>query len=112
MGVAERLNGMFAFAVWDERDQRLVLIRDRLGVTPLYYHQTPGGVLFGSEPKAILANPLVRRVVDTDGLRGCSGSSRATPAAASTECSTSTSRSCDSTDCSPVPPVIINGGKP
>jgi asparagine synthase (glutamine-hydrolysing) len=68
-GVAERLNGMFAFAVWDERDQRLVLIRDRLGVKPLYYHRTPDGVLFGSEPKAILANPRVRRVVDTDGLR-------------------------------------------
>jgi asparagine synthase (glutamine-hydrolysing) len=68
-GVAERLNGMFAFAIWDERDQRLVLIRDRLGVKPLHYHETADGVMFGSEPKAILANPRVRRVVDTDGLR-------------------------------------------
>ena len=68
-GVAERLNGMFAFAIWDERENKLVMIRDRLGVKPFYYYPTPDGVLFGSEPKAILANPRVRRVVDTDGLR-------------------------------------------
>jgi asparagine synthase (glutamine-hydrolysing) len=67
--VAEHLNGMFAFAVWDEREHKLVLVRDRLGVKPLYYYPTPDGVLFGSEPKAILANPLARRVVDADGLR-------------------------------------------
>ena len=56
--VAERLNGMYAFAIWDERDDRLVLVRDRLGVKPLFYYPTADGVLFGSEPKAILANPL------------------------------------------------------
>ncbi|KJK46964.1 asparagine synthase [Lentzea aerocolonigenes] len=67
--VAERLNGMFAFAVWDERDEKLVLVRDRLGVKPLYYYPTRDGVLFGSEPKAILANPAVPRAVDLDGLR-------------------------------------------
>lgn len=67
--VAERLNGMFAFAVWDERDEKLVLVRDRLGVKPLYCYPTPDGVLFGSEPKAILANPSVPRVVGLDGLR-------------------------------------------
>jgi asparagine synthase (glutamine-hydrolysing) len=67
--VATRLNGMFAFTIWDERADRLVLVRDRLGVKPLYYYPTPDGVLFGSEPKAILANPLARRVVDADGLR-------------------------------------------
>jgi asparagine synthase (glutamine-hydrolysing) len=68
-GVTERLNGMFAFAVWDARTEKLVLVRDRLGVKPLYYHPTPDGVLFGSEPKAILANPGVRRAIDADGLR-------------------------------------------
>ncbi|WP_330277182.1 asparagine synthase (glutamine-hydrolyzing) [Lentzea sp. NBC_00516] len=67
--VAERLNGMFAFAVWDSRSDRLVLIRDRLGVKPLYCYPTPDGIVFGSEPKAILANPAVRAVVDLDGLR-------------------------------------------
>lgn len=68
-GVAERLNGMFAFAIWDERENKLVMVRDRLGVKPLYYYPTPDGVLFGSEPKAILANPMVPAVVDVDGLR-------------------------------------------
>ncbi|WP_156754933.1 asparagine synthase (glutamine-hydrolyzing) [Actinokineospora pegani] len=67
--VAERLNGMYAFAVWDPREQKLVLVRDRMGIKPLYYHPTQDGVLFGSEPKAILANPLVERAVDADGLR-------------------------------------------
>lgn len=63
------LNGMFAYAVWDDRAQRLHLVRDRLGVKPLYYYPTPTGVLFGSEPKAVLAHPEVRAVVDEDGLR-------------------------------------------
>lgn len=67
--LAERLNGMYAFAIWDARDQKLVMIRDRMGIKPLYYYRTPDGVLFGSEQKAILANPLAKRVVDADGLR-------------------------------------------
>lgn len=67
--VADRLNGMYAFAVWDARTDKLVMIRDRLGVKPLYYSSTDDGVLFGSEPKAILANPLADRAVDLDGLR-------------------------------------------
>ena len=67
--VATRLNGMFAYALWDTASQELVLVRDRLGIKPLYYYPTPDGVLFGSEPKAILANPLAKRVVDAEGLR-------------------------------------------
>jgi asparagine synthase (glutamine-hydrolysing) len=67
--LADRLNGMYAFAIWDSRERKLVLIRDRMGIKPLYVFRTPDGVLFGSEPKAILANPLVPRVVDADGLR-------------------------------------------
>ncbi|HEX8079029.1 MAG TPA: asparagine synthase (glutamine-hydrolyzing) [Jatrophihabitans sp.] len=67
--LADRLNGMFAFAIWDARDQKLVMIRDRMGVKPLFFHRTPDGVLFGSEQKAILANPLAKRTVDMDGLR-------------------------------------------
>lgn len=66
--LADRLNGMYAFAIWDARERRLVMIRDRMGIKPLYFYRTPHGVLFGSEPKAILANPLVKRVVDVDGL--------------------------------------------
>ncbi|MFF8592929.1 asparagine synthase (glutamine-hydrolyzing) [Streptomyces sp. NPDC015220] len=65
----EHLNGMFAFAVWDGRTEQLLLIRDRMGIKPLYYFATDDGVLFGSEPKAILANPHVPRAVDLDGLR-------------------------------------------
>ncbi|MEU0566003.1 asparagine synthase (glutamine-hydrolyzing) [Nonomuraea sp. NPDC005983] len=67
--VAERLNGMYAFAIWDARQHKLVMVRDRMGIKPLYYHPTPDGVLFGSEPKAILANPLASRTVTLDGLR-------------------------------------------
>ncbi|MEW2502189.1 asparagine synthase (glutamine-hydrolyzing) [Amycolatopsis sp. NPDC047767] len=67
--VVDHLNGMYAFAIWDERDQKLVMIRDRMGIKPFYYYPTRDGVLFGSEPKAILANPLAKRVVDSDGLR-------------------------------------------
>lgn len=67
--VAERLNGMYAFAVWDGRHNKLVMIRDRMGIKPFYYYETPDGVLFGSEPKAILANPLARARVTADGLR-------------------------------------------
>ncbi|MCG3041861.1 asparagine synthase (glutamine-hydrolyzing) [Streptomyces fenghuangensis] len=67
--MAGRLNGMFAFGIWDARREELLLVRDRLGVKPLYYHPTPNGVLFGSEPKAILANPEIPRRVNADGLR-------------------------------------------
>ena len=67
--LADRLNGMYAFAIWDSRVRKLVMIRDRMGIKPFYIYPTPDGVLFGSEPKAILANPLAKRIVDKDGLR-------------------------------------------
>jgi asparagine synthase (glutamine-hydrolysing) len=65
----DRLNGMFAFAIWDTRTEELLLVRDRIGIKPLYYYPLPDGVLFGSEPKAILAHPQAEAVVDADGLR-------------------------------------------
>ncbi|MER8185866.1 asparagine synthase (glutamine-hydrolyzing) [Kitasatospora sp. NPDC094015] len=67
--LAERLNGMYAFALWDPRAEELLLVRDRMGVKPLYFHRTADGVLFGSELKALLAHPLVQPTVDPDGLR-------------------------------------------
>jgi asparagine synthase (glutamine-hydrolysing) len=68
-GVVERLNGMFSFAIWDVRREELLLVRDRMGVKPLFYYPTTDGVVFGSEPKAILAHPDVPCRVDLDGLR-------------------------------------------
>ena len=63
-----RLNGMFAFGVWDGRRQELLLARDRLGVKPLYYAARPDGVLFGSEPKSVFAHPDFRAEIDAVGL--------------------------------------------
>ncbi|MEV5572161.1 asparagine synthase (glutamine-hydrolyzing) [Spirillospora sp. NPDC052269] len=71
--LAEHLNGMYAFAVWDTRSEELLLVRDRLGVKPLYWRQLPGGLAFGSEPKAILAHPGADAVLDADGLRSLLG---------------------------------------
>ncbi|MER8161801.1 asparagine synthase (glutamine-hydrolyzing) [Streptomyces sp. NPDC094472] len=67
--VAGHLEGMFAFAVWDERAQRLLLVRDRLGVKPLFWAAVDGGLAFASEPKALFAHPEIRPRVDADGLR-------------------------------------------
>ncbi|MGD3112608.1 asparagine synthase (glutamine-hydrolyzing) [Streptomyces sp. YGL11-2] len=65
----ERLVGMFAYAVWDARVRRLTLVRDRLGIKPLFYRPLAGGLVFGSEPKAILAHPEVEPIIGLDGLR-------------------------------------------
>jgi asparagine synthase (glutamine-hydrolysing) len=63
---ATRLAGMFAFAVWDARQRRLVLGRDRLGKKPLYYWQGDGVFLFASEIKALLCHPAVPRALDPE----------------------------------------------
>jgi asparagine synthase (glutamine-hydrolysing) len=59
--VARRLEGMFAFAAWDERRERLILGRDRFGKKPLYYWHDDDALVFASEIKALLANPRVSR---------------------------------------------------
>jgi asparagine synthase (glutamine-hydrolysing) len=64
-----RLNGMFSFAICDTHTEELLLVRDRMGVKPLFYYPMADGVLFGSEPKAILSHPSVQPQVDLDGLR-------------------------------------------
>ena len=62
------LNGIFAFAVWDQERDLLYIGRDRLGVKPLFYYETATGFIFGSEIKAILAHPDVNRALDQEGL--------------------------------------------
>jgi len=65
---ARRLRGMFAFAIWDDRNQRLTLVRDRLGIKPIYYAQLGGDLVFGSEIKSLLTVPEVDGAVDDDAL--------------------------------------------
>jgi asparagine synthase (glutamine-hydrolysing) len=67
-GLAHRLDGMFAFAVWDARRRRLVLGRDRLGKKPLYYAWQAGTLVFASEIKALVTHPLVARRLDPSAL--------------------------------------------
>jgi asparagine synthase (glutamine-hydrolysing) len=66
----ERLNGMFAFALWDENRRELILARDRLGKKPLYYAQLETSLLFGSELKSLLQHPRCPRELDFDSLSG------------------------------------------
>ena len=63
------LRGMFAFAIWDERDKSLFIARDRVGKKPLLYsHQPNGDLIFGSEFTALLAHPDISREVDTEAI--------------------------------------------
>lgn len=65
----EKLRGMFAFAIWDARERKLLLGRDRLGIKPLYLCQWGGQLLFASELKTLLASGLIPRQLDPAGLR-------------------------------------------
>lgn len=62
-----RFNGIFAFAVWEAREKRLFLARDRMGVKPLFYTLHGGGLVFASEIKTILTYPTVNAVLDSQG---------------------------------------------
>ncbi len=64
----EKLRGMFAFAIWDERADTLFLARDRVGIKPLYYCVTDRSLVFGSEVKAILSDPAVPREVTPESI--------------------------------------------
>src|SRR5690606_3455970 len=67
-GVLDRLNGQFAFAMYDRRDESVLLARDRFGVRPLFFAESGGTLVFGSEVKALLAHGAIRAVVDPRGL--------------------------------------------
>ena len=64
----QKLNGMFAFALWDERKKTLLLARDHVGIKPLYYAFQNGTLYFGSEIKAILAHPDFKKELDHEGI--------------------------------------------
>jgi len=65
----EKLNGIYAFGVWNDTSKTLFLARDRMGVKPLFVYTYSDGIIFGSELKTLLANPLVKPRIDNDGLK-------------------------------------------
>jgi asparagine synthase (glutamine-hydrolysing) len=67
-GVVDRLNGIFAFAIWDARSRHLLLARDPHGVKPLYYAETPDALVFASEIKALVASGRVSREIDPEAV--------------------------------------------
>lgn len=64
----DKLNGIFAVAIWDDSEKKLFLARDRIGVKPLFYYKYDGGIIFGSEIKSILAHPYVKPEIDNEGI--------------------------------------------
>src|SRR6266516_3773751 len=64
----ERLRGMFAFAIWDQREHKLFLARDRVGKKPLHYVLVGDTLIFGSEIKSLLQHPMVRREVNPEAI--------------------------------------------
>lgn len=64
----QKLNGQFAFAIWDQKSEKLLLGRDRVGIRPLFYHQNNGRLVFGSEIKSIFADQSISRRIDVDTL--------------------------------------------
>lgn len=69
MEISKKLNGIFAFAIWDERRNTLFLCRDRLGIKPLFYTVEQDTLVFGSEPKALFAHPQIHPQADLDSFR-------------------------------------------
>ena len=67
--VVDELRGMFAFAVWDEKQARLTLVRDRMGIKPLFYYHADGLFIFASDVKAFHEHPRFRARIDPDALR-------------------------------------------
>jgi asparagine synthase (glutamine-hydrolysing) len=63
-----RFNGMFAFALWDRKERKLLLARDRFGIKPMYFAQVSNVVLFGSEVKGLLAHGALKPAIDLEGL--------------------------------------------
>ena len=66
--VLHRLNGIFSFAVWNDKKQELVLVRDHFGIKPLYYTMVNNTIIFASEIKAIFEYPNIEIKIDKEGI--------------------------------------------
>lgn len=64
----ERLNGIYAFAIWNDVEEKLFMARDRMGVKPLFFYLHKESIIFGSEIKTLFANPLVQPIINKEGL--------------------------------------------